>query len=391
MTTVSKDHKRIAIIGGGPGGLTLALLLQRQGIASVVYERALYDQSHERGGSLDLHEESGQKALKEAGLYEKFQNLARNEGEDFRVVDKSANIFVDEEADEGEVGGRPEIDRGDLCDLLLQAIDSDTIKYGYKLDKAISLENGLTELHFDNGFVDTVDLLIGADGAFSRVRPLLTDVDVEYSGLTMIELNILNAAANHPELAAFNKRGKMFGLDDNKGIIGQVNGDGRIKVYASLSVEKNWLEESGIPFDQPVEAKNRLLEIFHDWDEQLKNYIRLAEDAVLPRRIYMLPIGFKWEHHPGVTLIGDAAHVMSPFAGEGVNMAMFDALELAYAITRNPNDFGKALKEYEEKMFAVSYEKAKESDQSLKICFSDNAANKLAELMNSIYEQHEQL
>ncbi len=364
--------------------------MQRHGIQSVVYERELHDQSHERGGSLDLHEESGQKALKEAGLYDKFQTLARYEGEDFRVLDKSGNIYIDDEADTEPdgAGARPEIDRGVLCDLLLQEIHADTIKYGYKLDKAVTLENGMTELQFENGFVDTVHLVIGSDGAFSRVRPLLTDIDVEYSGLTMIELNILNAAANYPELAAFNKRGKMFGLDDHKAIIGQVNGDGRIKVYAAFRIEKDWLETSGIPFNQPKEAKERLLDIFQDWDEQLKDYIRFAEDALLPRRIYMLPIGFQWNRNPGVTLIGDAAHVMSPFAGEGVNMAMFDALELALAIARHNDDFSKAIEEYEEIMYASSSEKARDSDYSLKLCFSDNAAANLAEFMSSIIDQH---
>lgn len=178
------------------------------------------------------------------------------------------------------------------------------IKYGCKLDRAVSLENGITELHFENGFVDAVHLLIGADGAFSHVRPLLTDIDIEYTGLTMIELNILEVAENHPNLAEFNRRGKVFALDEHKGIIGQLNGDGRIKVYVSLEAEKNWLDTCGIPFDQPKVAKARLMELFSDWDDQLKNYIRYAEDSIIPRRIYMLPVGFKWSRNPGERLLG---------------------------------------------------------------------------------------
>lgn len=383
----SKTQRRIAIIGGGPGGLTLALILQEHGISSVVYERDQEDKSHERGGSLDIHEDSGQLALKEAGLYEAFQMAARAEGEDFRLMDKEGKIYIDEVAD-GNLSdghGRPEIDRGVLCNLLLNKLDQSKIRYGYKLDKVVSLGDGKSELHFDNGNVEVADLVIGADGAFSRVRPLLTDIDVEYSGLTMLELNVI--ADHHPDLAAFNSRGKMFALEDHKGILGQLNGNGRIKVYASFKVERDWLDH--IRNDNPQEMKAKLLELFHDWNESLQNYIRYAEDSILPRRIYMLPVGFKWERNPGVTLIGDAAHVMSPFAGEGVNLAMLDALELALALVRNENT-AQAIEEYEEKMFQYSSEKADESNENLILCFSDHAAPKLAQLMQSYHDKYEQ-
>ncbi|MCT4573609.1 FAD-dependent monooxygenase, partial [Bacillus thuringiensis] len=95
MSTLSTEQKRIAIIGGGPGGLTLALLLQKNGMEPVIYERELLDMNKQRGGSLDIHEESGQMALKEAGLYEKFQEIARYEGEDFRLLDKDGKSFID--------------------------------------------------------------------------------------------------------------------------------------------------------------------------------------------------------------------------------------------------------------------------------------------------------
>ncbi|WP_339314394.1 NAD(P)/FAD-dependent oxidoreductase [Paenibacillus sp. FSL M7-0896] len=388
MTTVnSTEQRRIAIIGGGPGGLTLALILQKHGITSTIYEREHEDLSHERGGSLDIHEESGQLALKEAELYDAFLQAARFEGEDFRLMDKTGTIYLDEVADEESSEGqrRPEIDRGVLCDLLLNKLDPSTIQYGYKLEKAVSLGEGKTELHFENGHTAVADLVIGADGAFSRVRPLLTDTDVEYSGLTMLELNVI--AADHPDLAAFNARGKMFALDDHKGILGQLNGNGRIKVYASFKVERNWLDE--IRNDNPQETKAKLLELFHDWSEPLKNYIRYAEDAVVPRRIYMLPVGFRWERSAGVTLIGDAAHVMSPFAGEGVNLAMLDALELALAIVRNKQT-AVAIEEYEEKMFQYASEKAHVSNENLILSFSENAAPKFAALMQSYQDLYEQ-
>lgn len=383
--TQPQAQQRIAIIGGGPGGLTLALILQKNGMDAVVYEREPHDTNRERGGSLDIHEESGQMALKEAGLYEQFQALARYEGEDFRLFDKTGKVYMDEVAEEDAPGTRPEIDRGVLCEMLLQALNPNAIRYGYKLIEAIPQGNGKHELRFENGYTDIVDLVVGADGAFSQVRPLLTDATADYSGITMIELNVPDAANTHPDLMALNARGKMFALSDEKAIMGQLNGDGALKVYLCFKVERDWLDTCGIDLNEPEATKLQLLDYFQDWDPSLQKYIRYASSKLIGRRVYMLPVGHRWERRSGITLIGDAAHLMSPFAGEGVNMAMQDAAELALAIVRHGDDTDQAIAEYEENMYRYSSESAKQSGDNLELIFGDDAAPRLKEQFDQYF------
>lgn len=85
----------VTIIGGGPGGLTLARILQKRGYEVTVYERENSASSRGQGGTLDLHAESGQEALKEAGLIDKFWEHARPEGQDTRILDKTGKVLGD--------------------------------------------------------------------------------------------------------------------------------------------------------------------------------------------------------------------------------------------------------------------------------------------------------
>ncbi|MCE3022472.1 FAD-dependent oxidoreductase [Staphylococcus pasteuri] len=376
-----ENVKRIGIIGGGPGGLMLGLLLQQQGHTISIFEKADSNVNRDRGGSLDIHDDSGQLALKEANIYEQFKQLARYEGEDTKVVAKDGTVLFEEDA-EGE-GSRPEIDRGELCDIIMNQLEPSSIQYGYTFNTLTQLENDQVEVSFKEGNKETFDLVIGADGAFSKVRSFISDVDVEYNDISMVELNVNNVKNDHPDLAQFNKNGKMMALGDNKAILGQLNGDGRIKVYMSYLMDVDKLDDYKAL--SKGEIKQQLLKDFADWSPELKKYIEYASDDMLLRRIYKLPIGFTWESNGNITLMGDAAHLMSPFAGEGVNMALYDAYLLASAI-KTSQDLKSAIAQYEEEMYVVSKESAQESQDNLEVMFSDTAAEQMAAFFNSVIE-----
>lgn len=374
-----QDLKHIAIVGGGPGGLMLGLLLQRQGFSFTIYERGYQNMHSDRGGSLDIHDDSGQLPLKVAGIFENFRKHARYEGEDTRIVNKDGEILYDEDA-EGE-GNRPEIDRGKLCDIIMEQIHPENIKYGFKFEKLIQRDNGEVELVFENGTTVMTNLVIGADGAFSQIRSYLTNAKPEYTGISMIEMN--SDENEHPDLLKFNKNGKLIGLGGDQAILGQRNGDGRIMAYISFKTKYEKLDEyRNLSLDA---LKERLLAEYSDWDSELKNYIAYSYDDIKFRRIYKLPIGLTWATQPNITIIGDAAHLMSPFAGEGVNMALYDAYLLAESF-KNFNNLTEVLKVYEQQMFETTKVHAKESQDNLEIFFSENGAEKMAQFFLDVEE-----
>ena len=374
-----QDLKHIAIVGAGPGGLMLGLLLQRQGFSFTIYERGYQNMHSDRGGSLDIHDDSGQLPLKEAGIFENFRKHARYEGEDTRIVNKDGEILYDEDA-EGE-GNRPEIDRGKLCDIIMEQIHPENIKYGFKFEKLIQRDNGEVELVFENGTTVMTNLVIGADGAFSQIRSHLTNAKPEYTGISMIEMN--SDENEHPDLLKFNKNGKLIGLGGDQAILGQRNGDGRIMAYISFKTKYEKLDEyRKLSLDA---LKERLLAEYSDWDSELQNYIAYSYDDIKFRRIYKLPIGLTWATQPNITIIGDAAHLMSPFAGEGVNMALYDAYLLAESF-KNFNNLTEVLKVYEQQMFETTKVHAKESQDNLEIFFSENGAKKMAQFFLDVEE-----
>jgi 2-polyprenyl-6-methoxyphenol hydroxylase-like FAD-dependent oxidoreductase len=375
------QEPRIAIIGAGLGGLVLARVLQSHGIPSTVYELDVAADARKQGGSLDMHEQSGQFALRTAGLYQEFRRLTQPQGEAMRVLDKSGTVFINYAPEEGE-GGRPEIDRTVLRSLLIASLDPGTIVWGHKVTAVRRVEDGQHELTFPAGNRTVVDLLVGADGTWSKVRPLLSDAKPEYCGISYLELHLSDVAERHPDSAALVGPGVFFALADNKALM--AHGGKNIHLGASLRVPQDWTVKCGVDWSDAAAVRDFLVKEFAAWSVELKDLIRNCDDTIIPRLIYSLPIGHCWAHSPGVTLLGDAAHVMSPYAGEGANLAMLDAAELALAIAEHGNDMETALRQYETAMFPRSTAAAKKSAQGLEMCFAADSPTGLVHFFESM-------
>ena len=360
-------ERGIAIVGAGLSGLVCARILQRNGTPVTVYETDATPDARQQGGSLDIHDDTGQIALKEAGLYEQFRARTHVGGEDVRVLDKTGRVHVDRREPAGG-GGRPEIDRTELRQLLVESLHPGTIAWGRKVVGARPAAAGHV-LEFADGSAVHADLVVGADGAWSRIRPLLTPVKPAYTGITIVELRLADAAAKHPEALALTGRGTFFALSDHKYIGG--HGGNTIAYGCGLRVPENWVADSGIDWHDPESARAGLLREYPGWATPLTDLIRECDDdAIRPRPIYALPTGLRWERVPGVTLAGDAAHVMSPFAGEGANIALIDGADLARELLGG-SDVETAIARYENTMFPRAAEAAAASRNGLDMMFVD--------------------
>jgi 2-polyprenyl-6-methoxyphenol hydroxylase-like FAD-dependent oxidoreductase len=362
----------IAIVGGGLGGPVLARILQRHGIASTIHELEASIDARPQGGMLDLHAESGQRALREAGLFEELREHVNPQDEAMRVLDKTGTLFIDQSAEEGD-RDRPEIDRRALRELLVGGLAPGTIIWDHKIAAATALGDGRHELTFTNGDRTSVDLLIGADGAWSKVRPLLSSATPAYCGISFLELHISDVERRYPASAALLGKGMMFALSDDRALLSHRHPDGSAGVYAAFRVPEDWTVSCGVDWSSAAAARAVLLDHFSGWSPELCDLLRNCDDTIVPRRIHALPIGHTWSRVPGVTLLGDAAHLMSPFAGEGANLAMLDATELALSLVEHGADVEAALAQYEAAMFPRSAEAAQGSAVGLDMCIAKDA------------------
>jgi len=366
---------RVAIVGAGLGGLILARVLHVHGLEAVVHERNASSEARSQGGTLDLHAPTGQRALREAGLLEAFRAVSRPEGQDLRLLEPDGTLLLEQLTPEDAPPERPEVDRDDLRTLLLESLPADAVRWGHAYEGVD--DDGL--LRFSAGKSVHCDLLVGADGAGSRVRALLTGAQPQRTGQHTVELGIRDIDRTHPALAAVMGRGNYWVIGDRQSLAAQRCGNGRVRVYVSFYVDarvENWFTEVGIAFDDPVAARRRLLELFAGWRACAPELIAACDDVVRPWVITTLPVGLRWPPRPDVTLLGDAAHLMPP-VGQGANAALLDGALLALALAEHGDDQAAAVAAYEYEMHTRTRRVAQMSAQMQELLASSDASRRL--------------
>ena len=378
------DNKKIAIVGGGPGGLTLARLLQIGGADVKVYERDHSREARVQGAIVDLHFDTGLKAIEEAGLLERFKVQYMAGADRYRILDKNAIIRYDEHNEDHAVSFdnvhfRPEIDRGTLRNLLLDALQPGTVIWNSQFI-SMELVNKEWKLELGNGTTATADIVIGSDGARSKIRPYVTDFKPQYSGVTIIQGEVEDPGKNCAEMYALMNNANMSAFGDGKIISIQPRGDGGITFYASARQSDNWVKTGDIDFNNPKEVNAFLTGFFEGWAPVFFTLFNACTNFTL-RPLNCIPLDQTWEAQPNVTLIGDAAHIMPP-SGEGVNLAMLDALELCECLTSDDfNEIQTAIASYERNMRERA---AKEAEDALEMKEWMHAEGALENMVNLI-------
>jgi len=347
-----------------------------------VYERDINKDVRVQGTTLDLHEESGLNALEKAGLIQAFKANFRPGAGKLRIMDKHAVIKMDWHEFENYEEHRPEIDRGPLRKILLQSLQPGTVVWESHFVSMIPVDNSW-KLEFKNGTYAHADIVIAADGANSTIRPLITSIKPFYSGVTMVEGAVYNSEAASPKIHQLLKGGKIFAFGDEKSLMVSSKGDGSYAFCTGCKTDENWIKNCGIDFNNKAQVITWFQNEFAGWEDVWIEMFENAEPHFIPRPQYCMPLDQSWEPLPNLTILGDAAHLMPPYAGEGVNMAMLDALELSVCLTGNEfSDIRSAIAHFEKQMCKRAAEAAKMTLDSTEMLHSDDAITNLIEMFS---------
>ncbi|MFF0410200.1 FAD-dependent oxidoreductase [Kitasatospora sp. NPDC004745] len=361
---------RIAVVGSGPGGLAFARVLHRHHHPVTVLERDPSPDARPPGGTLDLHEGMGQLALDKAGLLTEFQALSRPEGQAMRILDTDGTVLRDWRPRPDD-HANPEIDRGQLRDLLLGPLD---VQWGRRVTRVVPGTGGGAVVHCADGRQEAFDLVVGADGAWSRVRPAVSPVTPHYTGITSVETSLDDVDTRHPDLARLVGDGSVAVYGVNRKLVAQRNSGGHVKVYAQFRAPLDWHAHLD-PADTEA-VRSSLLALFDGWAAPVLDLLRHGT-AFVHRPLHVLPVDHTWPHVPGVTLLGDAAHLMPPL-GAGANLAMLEGAELAESIATGPGDLDATVRAFEDRMWPRAHRWAEITTAGLDRLLSPDPTQALA-------------